>query len=101
VDVGVSGEEVREFKVKAGDKEVIIDEKVLEVLRRYRTTEMTLEQLAAALGLDSWEEAYEFIKNVPAWIMNIEPSQWKTLSRMVTVREEMVSERDVKRRKGK
>ncbi len=91
--------EERVFKVKAGEKEIVIDEQVLAVLKRYRTTEMTLEQLAEALGLDSWEEAYEFIKNVPAWIMNIEPSQWKTLSKMLTVKEEMVSERDLKRRK--
>ena len=94
------GEE-RVFKVKAGEKEVIIDENVLAVLKRYRTTEMTLEQLAEALGLDSWEEAYEFVKNVPAWIMNIEPSMWKTISRMAGVREEMVSERELRRRAGK
>lgn len=92
--------EERVFKVKAGEKEIVIDEQVLAVLKRYRTTEMTLEQLAEALGLDSWEEAYEFIKNVPAWIMNIEPSQWKTLSKMLTVKEEMVSERDLKRRRS-
>lgn len=79
------------FRVKAGDKEIIIDEKVLEVLRRYRTTEMSLEQLASALNLDSWEEAYEFVKNVPAWILSIEPSQWKTMSKMRAVREEMAS----------
>ena len=94
------GEE-RVFKIKAGEKEVIIDENVLAVLKRYRTTEMTLEQLAEALGLESWEEAYEFVKNVPAWIMNIEPSMWKTISRMAGVKEEMVSEREVKRRAGK
>ena len=94
------GEE-RVFKVKAGEKEVIIDENVLAVLKRYRTTEMTLEQLAEALGLESWEEAYEFVKNVPAWIMNIEPSMWKTISRMAGVKEEMVSERELKRRAGK
>ena len=93
----MAGEE-QVFKVKAGDKEIIIDEKVLEVLKRYRSTEMTLEQLAAALGLDSWEEAYDFIKNVPAWILSIEPSQWKTMVTMGTVKEEMVSERELKRR---
>ncbi|MCE4611665.1 MAG: hypothetical protein F7B17_06830 [Desulfurococcales archaeon] len=94
------GEE-RVFKVRAGEKEIIIDESVLAVLKRYRTTEMTLEQLAEALGLESWEEAYEFVKNVPAWIMNIEPSMWKTISRMAGVREEMISERELKRRARK
>lgn len=77
------------FKVQTGDKEIIIDEKVLEILRRYRTTEMSLDQLAAALRLDSWEEAYEFVKNVPAWILSIEPSQWKTMSKMRAAKEEM------------
>ena len=76
-------------KVKAGDKEIVIDEDVLAILRRYRATEMTLEELAAALGLESWEEAYDFIKNVPAWILSIEPTQWKTMRTMRTVKEEM------------
>ncbi len=80
-------------KVKAGDKEIVIDEQVLAILRRYRTTEMTLEELAAALGLESWEEAYDFIKNVPAWILSIEPTQWKTMRTMRTVKEEMAVER--------
>ncbi len=80
-------------KVKAGDKEIVIDEQVLTILRRYRTTEMTLEELASALGLESWEEAYDFIKNVPAWILSIEPTQWKTMRTMRTVKEEMAVER--------
>ena len=87
------------FKVKAGEKEVVIDERVLEILKRYRTTEMTLEQLAAALGLESWEEAYEFVKNVPAWILSVEPSQWKTMAAMESVEKEMVSERELRRGK--
>ncbi|BAN89618.1 hypothetical protein [Aeropyrum camini] len=81
------------FKVSVGDKEIVIDEKILEILRRYRTTEMSLDQLAAALSLESWEEAYEFVKNIPAWILSIEPSQWKTMSRMKGVREEMAVEK--------
>jgi len=32
-------------------------------------TSMTLEQLAAELGLNGWEEAYDLIKKVPAWLL--------------------------------
>jgi len=77
------------FKVKAGDKEVVIDEEVLSILQRYVKTDMTLEELARKLGLDSWEEAYDFIKNVPAWILWIQPTLWKTLKTMKSVREEI------------
>jgi len=77
------------FKVKAGDKVVEINEEVLGVLQRYVKTEMTLEELAAKLGLDSWEEAYDFVKNVPAWILWIQPTLWKTLKTMKRVEEEI------------
>ena len=84
----MAGETV--FKVKAGNKVVEINEEVLSVLQRYVKTEMTLEELASKLGLDSWEEAYDFIKNVPAWILWIQPTLWKTLREMKAVREEFV-----------
>ena len=74
------------FRVRAGSKEIIIDEEVLSILQRYVRTEMTLEELARNLGLDSWEEAYDFIKNVPAWILWIQPTLWKT---MKSVKEEI------------
>lgn len=77
------------FKVKAGSKEIGIDEEVLSILQRYVKTNMTLEELAQKLGLDGWEEAYEFIKNVPAWILWIQPTLWKTLKTMKSVKEEM------------
>lgn len=77
------------FKVKAGSKEISIDEEVLSVLQRYVKTNMTLEELAQRLGLDGWEEAYEFLKNVPAWILWIQPTLWKTLKTMKSVKEEM------------
>ena len=77
------------FKVKAGSKEIGIDEEVLSILQRYIKTNMTLEELAQKLGLDGWEEAYEFIKNVPAWILWIQPTLWKTLKTMKSVKEEM------------
>lgn len=64
---------MEKYKVKVGEKEIEIDEKVLEVLNRYVNTEITLEVLARELGLASWEEAYEFIKNVPSWILWIKP----------------------------
>jgi thymidylate kinase len=77
------------YKVKVGDKEIEINEEVLGVLRRYVHTEMSLEQLASELGLESWEEAYEFVKKIPAWILWIPPSLWKTLKRMKRVTEEL------------
>ncbi|MCE4624289.1 MAG: hypothetical protein F7C35_00285 [Desulfurococcales archaeon] len=78
------------FKVKAGEKEIELDEHVLSVLQRYVKTEMTLEELAAELGLKDWEEAYEFVKNIPAWILWIQPTLWKTLKAMKSVKEEYV-----------
>ncbi|MCE4627829.1 MAG: hypothetical protein F7C34_01590 [Desulfurococcales archaeon] len=79
-----------EIRVKAGEKEIVLDEKVLSVLQRYVKTDMTLEELAAELGLSSWEEAYEFIKNIPAWILWIQPTLWKTLRAQKSVKEEYV-----------
>lgn len=69
------------YVVKVKDKEVVIDEKVLQVLREYIKTPMGLEELAEKLGLESWEEAYEFIKAVPAWIMWTPPSLWRHRTR--------------------
>lgn len=56
-------------KVKVGDKEMDLTDEVIEVLRKYVNTGMTLEELAKELGLDSWEEAYELVKGVPAWLL--------------------------------
>jgi len=56
-------------KVKVGDREIELTDEVLEVLRKYVKTSMTLEQLAAELGLNGWEEAYDLIKRVPAWLL--------------------------------
>lgn len=78
-----------QYSVQVGDKVIEIDENVLKILRKYIHQEMSLEQLAAELGLDSWEEAYEFIKKVPAWILWIPPTLWKTLKEMKTAREEL------------
>ncbi|MFZ8795528.1 MAG: hypothetical protein ACO2O2_16835 [Acidilobaceae archaeon] len=67
------------FVIKVGDKEVEVNEETLRILRRYKRTEMTLEQLAAALGLESWEEAYELVKKIPAWLLDIEPTMWRVM----------------------
>jgi hypothetical protein len=80
-----------QYTVQVGDKVIEIDESVLKILRKYIHQEMSLEQLAAELGLDSWEEAYEFIKKVPAWILWIPPTLWKTMKEMRTAREELRS----------
>ncbi len=63
--------------IRVGDKELVIDAKLLTVLKRYVTTEMTLEELARELGLNGWEEAYELVKKIPAWIMWTPFTMWE------------------------
>ncbi|MDM7275535.1 MAG: hypothetical protein P3X22_005390 [Thermoprotei archaeon] len=65
--------------IKVGEREVEINEETLSILRKYKRTEMTLEQLAAALGLEGWDEAYELVKKIPAWLMDVDPTMWKTI----------------------
>jgi len=65
------------YVVKVGDKEIEINEDTLKIIREYLHRPMSLEELAEKLGLESWEEAYEFIKKIPAWIMWTPPSLWK------------------------
>ncbi len=72
----MSGEE-KKYIVRVGDKEIEITTEVLEILNEYIHTAMPLEKLAEKLGLESWEEAYEFIKRVPAWIMWTPPTLWE------------------------
>lgn len=69
--------EEEKYVVKVGDKEVEINEETLKIIRQYLRTPMSLEELAEKLGLESWDEAYEFIKKVPAWIIWTPPSLWK------------------------
>ncbi|MCY0867779.1 MAG: hypothetical protein OWQ48_00900 [Desulfurococcus sp.] len=71
----MSGEPV--YVVRVGGKEIVIDEKTLSVLQEYIKTPMGLEDLADKLGLEGWEEAYEFIKAIPAWVLWTQPSLWK------------------------
>ncbi|MEM1685921.1 MAG: hypothetical protein QXJ65_05850 [Acidilobaceae archaeon] len=65
--------------IRVGDKDIEINEETLKILRKYKRTEMTLEQLAASLSLESWEEAYELVKKIPLWVMDIEPTMWSTI----------------------
>jgi len=71
------------FTVKVGDKEVVIDEKTLSILQEYVKTPMGLEELAEKLGLEGWEEAYEFIKAIPAWILWTPPSLWRSRKKWI------------------
>ncbi|MEM1773533.1 MAG: hypothetical protein QXO93_00225 [Acidilobaceae archaeon] len=65
--------------IRVGDKDIEINEETLKILRKYKRTEMTLEQLAASLSLEGWEEAYELVKKIPLWVMDIEPTMWSTI----------------------
>lgn len=56
------------IKLSTG-REVDINDDTVKILNEYVRTQMTLEDLARGLGLSGWEEAYELIKQVPAWIM--------------------------------
>ncbi|BFH73530.1 hypothetical protein SJAV_14740 [Sulfurisphaera javensis] len=56
------------IKLSTG-REVVLDDEAIKALNEYVRTQLTLEQLAKRLGLSGWEEAYELIKQVPAWVM--------------------------------
>ena len=70
-------EQKQRFTVKVGEKEIELTDEVLETLYEYVHTAMPLEKLAEKLGLDSWIEAYEFVKKVPSWIMWVPPTLWR------------------------
>ncbi|TRN01173.1 hypothetical protein DJ527_06085 [Sulfolobus sp. F1] len=58
------------IKVKlSSGREVEINDDIVTILNEYVRTQITLEELAKRIGLSGWEEAYELIKTVPAWIM--------------------------------
>jgi len=65
------------YVIIVGDKEIEIDDNIVKILNEYVRTEMSLEKLAEKLGLDSWVEAYEFVKKVPSWIMWVPPTLWR------------------------
>ncbi|BDC19001.1 hypothetical protein [Acidianus sp. HS-5] len=56
------------IKLSSG-REVEINDDAVKVLNKYVRTQITLEELAKDLGLSGWEEAYDLIKQVSAWIM--------------------------------
>jgi len=74
--VGVS-EKCREYLILVGEKQIFITPQILEVIHEYLHRPMGLEELAKKLGLETWEEAYEFIKRVPAWIMWMPINMWR------------------------
>ncbi|MEM0362584.1 MAG: hypothetical protein QXH75_02050 [Sulfolobaceae archaeon] len=58
------------IKVKLSTgREIEINDEVIAILNEYVRTQLTLEGLSKRLGLSGWEEAYELVKLVPAWIM--------------------------------
>jgi len=63
--------------IKLSDREIPVNEDLLKILRKYVLTQMTLEELARELGLESWEKAYEFVKAVPAWLMWTPFTMWE------------------------
>lgn len=63
--------------IKLSDREIPITEDLLKILRKYVMTQMTLEELARELGLESWEKAYEFVKTVPAWLIWTPFTMWE------------------------
>ncbi len=73
--------------VKIGEgenaKEVELTEDVLRKVRTYLHTEYSLERLAEELGLDGWEEAYEFVKKMPAWLVWTPPTMLRYKMRML------------------
>ncbi len=73
----MASERCRDYVVKVGDREIMITPEVLEALHEYIHRPMSLEELARKLGLETWEEAYEFIKRVPAWIMWMPVTLWR------------------------
>lgn len=85
----LSSEEKPMIVVRVKDKEVVINEETLKVLKDYIHKPMPLEELAEKLGLDSWDEAYEFIKKVPGWIMWTPPSLWRHRIKLHIEKEEL------------
>ena len=54
-------------KLSSG-KEIPIDKATLSIIYKYMRSMYPLDMLARDLGLENWEEAYEFVKKFPAWV---------------------------------
>ena len=65
------------YFVKVGDREIEVTPDVLEVVHEYIHRPMSLEEFAAKLGLETWEDAYTFIKRIPGWLMWMPVSLWR------------------------
>ncbi|MGC8670557.1 MAG: hypothetical protein ACP5SK_01925 [Thermoprotei archaeon] len=66
------------LEIQVADKKVIVDENVHAILREYVKTGMGIDELAEKLGFDNWSEAYELLKQVPAWLLWLPPSVVKS-----------------------
>ncbi len=73
----LSVENKPKYVVKIKDKEIEINENTIRIMREYLHRPMSLDELASKLGLEDWEEAYEFFKKIPAWIIWTPPGLWK------------------------
>ncbi len=69
--------ECKRYFVKVGDREIEITPDILEVVHEYIHRPMSLEELASKLGLETWEDAYVFIKRIPGWLMWMPVSLWR------------------------
>ncbi|ADI32327.1 hypothetical protein [Staphylothermus hellenicus] len=81
-------EEAPKYVVRVGDKEIEINEETLEIIREYLHRPMSLDELADKLDLESWEEAYEFIKKIPAWIIWTPPALWRYRTEWISRRKQ-------------
>jgi len=81
------------LEIQVGDKKkIVIDENVFGVLRDYVKTGIGIDELAEKLGVENWSEAYEFIRQVPAWLLWMPPSIFRGIS--APVKEEKPSEKE-------
>ncbi|MEZ0289980.1 MAG: hypothetical protein ABWJ42_02680 [Sulfolobales archaeon] len=62
--------------IEIAGRKIVIDESIIKILNEYVRTAMGLDELAKRLGLDGWEQAYEFVKKIPAWVMWISPTYY-------------------------
>ncbi len=69
--------EAPQYVIRIGDKEIEINLETLNIIREYLHRPMGLDELAEKLGLEGWDEAYELIKKIPAWIIWTPPTLWK------------------------
>ena len=83
--------EAPRYVIRIGDKEIEINLETLNVIREYLHRPMGLDELAEKLGLEGWDEAYELIKKVPAWIIWTPPTLWKYRAGWIERREKETS----------